>query len=187
MVEQEFTTVLASASDGDEVAFARIVDTHHDDMRGVCAVITRDQDLAEDAVQTAWSIVWRKIGSVREPAKLRPRLMRISVMNGTFTGNNADATFVASGTAFFAGEVEDCGPGTIVFDWSGNGTLDANGRPTWEADEYVSVPGALPCPSRPPSARCPTIARSSTTMGPRPGHTAPRTPVSCRTPSDARG
>ena len=77
MVEQEFTAVLASAAEGDEFAFARIVDADHDDMRRVCAFITRDPDLAEDAVQTAWSIAWRKLGSVREPSKLRPWLMRV--------------------------------------------------------------------------------------------------------------
>lgn len=70
----------------------------------------------------------------------------ISVLNGTFTGNNADSTFVASGSALFAGEVKDCGAGTIVFEWSGNGTLDENGSPTWEASDYTSVPGGLSLP-----------------------------------------
>ena len=79
MAEQEFVTVLASAAEGDEHAFARIVDAHHDDMRRVCVFITRDQDLAEDAVQTAWSVAWRKLGSVREAGKLRSWLMRVAV------------------------------------------------------------------------------------------------------------
>jgi RNA polymerase sigma-70 factor (ECF subfamily) len=79
VVEQEFTAVMASAADGDEFAFARIVDAHHEDMRRVCTFITRDQDLAEDAVQAAWSIAWRKLGSIREPSKLRPWLMRVAV------------------------------------------------------------------------------------------------------------
>lgn len=70
---------MASAAEGDEFAFARIVDAHHDDMRRVCTFITRDHDLAEDAVQAAWSIAWRKLGSIREPAKLRPWLMRVAV------------------------------------------------------------------------------------------------------------
>lgn len=70
---------MASAANGDEFAFARIVDDHHDDMRRVCVFVTRDQDLADDAVQTAWSIAWRKLGSIREPEKLRPWLMRVAV------------------------------------------------------------------------------------------------------------
>lgn len=79
MAEQEFVAVLASAAEGDELAFARIVDAHHDDMRRVCLFITHDRDLAEDAVQTAWSIAWRKLGSVREAPKLRSWLMRVAV------------------------------------------------------------------------------------------------------------
>ena len=54
------------------------MDAYHDDMRRVCAFITRDGGLAEDAVQTAWSIAWRKLGSVREPARLRSWLMRVA-------------------------------------------------------------------------------------------------------------
>ena len=50
---------MAPAAQGDEYSFARIVDAHHDDMRRVCVFITRDQALAEDAVQAAWSITWR--------------------------------------------------------------------------------------------------------------------------------
>ena len=79
MAEQELTAVLVSAVEGDEYAFARIVDAHHDDMRRVCVFVTRDHDLAEDAVQTAWSIAWRKLGSVREASKLRSWLMRVAV------------------------------------------------------------------------------------------------------------
>lgn len=79
MVEQELVAVLTSAAAGDELAFARIVDAHHDDMRRVCTFITRDHDLAEDAVQTAWAIAWRKLDSVREASKLRSWLMRVAV------------------------------------------------------------------------------------------------------------
>ena len=78
-VEQELTAIMASAAEGDEYAFARIVDAHHDDMRRVCLFIAHDLDLAEDAVQNAWSIAWRKLRLVREPDKLRPWLMRVAV------------------------------------------------------------------------------------------------------------
>lgn len=76
--DKDLAGVVATAATGDEVAFARIVDAYHDDMRRVCAFITRDMGLAEDAVQTAWSIAWRKLGSVREPARLRSWLMRVA-------------------------------------------------------------------------------------------------------------
>jgi DNA-directed RNA polymerase specialized sigma24 family protein len=48
--DKDLTGLIATAATGDEVAFARIVDAYHDDMRRVCAFITRDMGLAEDAV-----------------------------------------------------------------------------------------------------------------------------------------
>jgi len=66
------------AASGDEVAFARIVADHHEDMRRVCAIVCGD-DLAEDAVQAAWPRAWRKLGSVRQPERLRPWLISIAV------------------------------------------------------------------------------------------------------------
>jgi RNA polymerase sigma-70 factor (ECF subfamily) len=77
--DKDLADIVATAMTGDDIAFARIVDAYHDDMRRVCAFITRDMGLAEDAVQTAWSIAWRKLGSVREPARLRSWLMRVAV------------------------------------------------------------------------------------------------------------
>jgi len=47
VAEHELTAVLVSAAEGDEHAFAAIVDAHHDDMRRVCVLMTRDHDLAE--------------------------------------------------------------------------------------------------------------------------------------------
>ena len=68
------------AAGGDEVAFARIVDAHHADMSSVCFVITGgDAELAEEAVQSAWPIAWRKLHTVRNPERLRPWLISIAV------------------------------------------------------------------------------------------------------------
>ena len=68
------------AADGDEVAFARIVDAYHADMSSVCFVVTGgDADLAEEAVQSAWPIAWHKLHTVRDPEKLRPWLISIAV------------------------------------------------------------------------------------------------------------
>ena len=74
----KLTTVVKSAAAGDEAAFARIVVAYHDDMRLVCAFITKDHALAEDAVQVAWSIAWNKLESLREPERLRPWLVAIA-------------------------------------------------------------------------------------------------------------
>ena len=46
-------TIVAQAAAGDAVAFARIVEAHHDDMARVCFVVCGDQDMAQDAVQAA--------------------------------------------------------------------------------------------------------------------------------------
>jgi RNA polymerase sigma factor (sigma-70 family) len=68
------------AADGDEVAFARIVEAHNDDMSSVCFVVTGgDADLTEEAVQSAWPIAWRKLHSIRDPERLRPWLISIAV------------------------------------------------------------------------------------------------------------
>ncbi len=77
--DQDLAQVVASAARGDDIAFARIVAAHHDDMRRVCTFVTRDPGMAEDAVQVAWSIAWRKLGSLRDPGHLRAWLMRVAV------------------------------------------------------------------------------------------------------------
>jgi RNA polymerase sigma-70 factor (ECF subfamily) len=70
--------VVAQAADGDVDALATIVGTHHDDMARIAYLITRDIDLAQDAVQAAWPVAWRKLGGLREPDRLRAWLMAIT-------------------------------------------------------------------------------------------------------------
>ena len=77
--DPESIAAIALAASGDDVAFARIVATHHEDMRRVCAVVCGDDEVAEDAAQAAWPIVWRKLGSLRDTAHLRPWLVSIAV------------------------------------------------------------------------------------------------------------
>ena len=76
---RELREIVASAAAGDEVAFARIVAAYHEDIRRVCAFVARDDALAEDAVQSAWAIAWRTLGSIREPGRLRPWLVSVAV------------------------------------------------------------------------------------------------------------
>ena len=71
-------TIVADAAGGDADALARIVGAHHDDMARICYVICGDQDMAQDAVQAAWPIAWRKLGTLRDPARLRPWLMAVA-------------------------------------------------------------------------------------------------------------
>ena len=68
------------AADGDELAFAGLVDAHNADMSSVCFVVTGgDAELTEEAVQSAWPIAWRKLHTVRDPERLRPWLISIAV------------------------------------------------------------------------------------------------------------
>lgn len=63
---------------GDETAFARIVHLHHADMTRVAFVVCGDPLVAEEAVAAAWPIVWRRLGSLREPDRLRPWLCSVA-------------------------------------------------------------------------------------------------------------
>jgi len=73
------SAVVAAATRGDVAALERIIARHHRDMARVCVVICGgDADLAEDAVQTAWPIAWRKLHQLRDPERLRPWLVSIA-------------------------------------------------------------------------------------------------------------
>lgn len=70
--------VLDRAATGDETAFARIVAAYHADMARVAYGICGDRDVAQDAVQAAWVIAWRKLRTVREPDHLRSWLVAVA-------------------------------------------------------------------------------------------------------------
>ncbi len=71
-------SVVELAAAGDEIGFARMVEAHHADMTRVCFVVCGDIDLAREAVQAAWPIAWRKLGSVRDPERLKPWLIAVA-------------------------------------------------------------------------------------------------------------
>jgi RNA polymerase sigma-70 factor (ECF subfamily) len=75
---EPLAALVARVATGDEVAFARLVATHHDDMARVAYVICGDPDLAQEAAQAAWPLVWRKVGSLRDPSKIRPWLVSVA-------------------------------------------------------------------------------------------------------------
>lgn len=70
--------MIAEAIAGDEVAFARIVAAHHEDMARIAYLVSGSLDAADDAVQAAWIIAWRRLGTLRDPARLRPWLMSVA-------------------------------------------------------------------------------------------------------------
>lgn len=47
-------------------------------MTRVCFVICGDLDVADEAVQAAWPIAWHKLGSLRDPGRVRPWLVSIA-------------------------------------------------------------------------------------------------------------
>lgn len=79
MAAPQQADTLTSAAAGDEVAFHRIIDTHHEDLRRVCQAISGDHAIADDATQAAWLIAWKKLHSVHGPEQLRPWLMSVAV------------------------------------------------------------------------------------------------------------
>jgi RNA polymerase sigma-70 factor (ECF subfamily) len=79
MVRRDATSIIASAAAGDEYAFRRLIAEHQEDMRRVCAYVTGESVIAEEATQAAWAIAWKKIGTVREPGSLRPWLISVAV------------------------------------------------------------------------------------------------------------
>jgi RNA polymerase sigma-70 factor (ECF subfamily) len=70
--------VVAQAATGDQVAFARLVDAHHGAMARVAYAITGNREAAADAVQGAWTIAWRRLGSVRDPSTVRAWLVTVA-------------------------------------------------------------------------------------------------------------
>ena len=77
-VDKSLANQVALAAAGDEAAFTIIVRAYQDDMTRVCFVICGEVDLADDAVQAAWPIIWRKLGSLRDPERLRPWLISVA-------------------------------------------------------------------------------------------------------------
>lgn len=72
------TSLVRLAADGDEAAFARLVAQHHAAMARVAYVILGDAELARDAVQSAWSIAWQRLHTVRDPMRVRAWLVAIA-------------------------------------------------------------------------------------------------------------
>lgn len=70
--------VISRAVSGDEAAFTMIVAAHHADMLRIAQVVCGDIDLAADAAQAGWAIAWRRLGSLRDPGRLRPWLMSVA-------------------------------------------------------------------------------------------------------------
>jgi len=71
-------SIVERAIAGDEVAFARIVAAHHDDMARIAYFVCGDLDIAEEAEQSAWAVACHRLRDLRDPDRLRPWLMSIA-------------------------------------------------------------------------------------------------------------
>lgn len=69
---------VALARDGDEEAFAWIVSVHHAEVIRVCFLVSGSRDLSEDAAQSTWAQVWRRLKTLREPTRLRAWILAIA-------------------------------------------------------------------------------------------------------------
>lgn len=77
-MDAQVASTLELAAAGDEVAFARLVDAYHADMVRVAYVVSGDSELARDASQSAWTIAWRKLGTVRDPERVKGWLISVA-------------------------------------------------------------------------------------------------------------
>lgn len=70
--------VIARARAGDRQAFASLVAHYGADVLRLCTVITTDRHVGEDAAQETWRQAWRRLDTLREPARIRPWLLRVA-------------------------------------------------------------------------------------------------------------
>ena len=78
MGSRTVASVVALAGAGNEAAFAQLVAIYHADMAKVAFVACGDRELAEDAVQSAWLVAWRKLHSLRDHERVRPWLLSVT-------------------------------------------------------------------------------------------------------------
>lgn len=70
--------VIDRAVAGDETAFAQLVGCYHADLMRVAYVVCGDAEVAQDAVQSAWVIAWRKLGTVRDRSSIKGWLVAVA-------------------------------------------------------------------------------------------------------------
>ena len=70
--------VVRRAAAGDETAFAQLIAAHNAAMARVAYVIVGEREQTLDAVQSAWAIAWRRLGSLRDPNRVRSWLIAIA-------------------------------------------------------------------------------------------------------------
>ncbi|MEI8334183.1 MAG: sigma-70 family RNA polymerase sigma factor [Chloroflexota bacterium] len=78
-VDAAIVALVPLAAAGDEVAFTRLVGAFHADMARLAFFICGgDRDVTEDAVQSAWTVAWKRLGTLREPERIRAWLLSVT-------------------------------------------------------------------------------------------------------------
>ena len=67
------------AANGDERAFARLIESYHADLARIAFAIVGEHAAAADAVQSTWVKAWRKLPALRDPLRIRYWLISICV------------------------------------------------------------------------------------------------------------
>lgn len=78
-VATAIVALVPRAAAGDEAAFTRLVEEFHADMaRLAYFVCGGNRELAEDAVQSAWTIAWSRLSTLRDHQRIRAWLLSVT-------------------------------------------------------------------------------------------------------------
>ncbi len=78
-VDAAIVALVPLAAAGDRAAFTRLVESFHADMaRLAYFVCGGNRELTEDAVQSAWAIAWSRLGTLRDPERIRAWLLSVT-------------------------------------------------------------------------------------------------------------
>jgi RNA polymerase sigma-70 factor (ECF subfamily) len=78
-VDAAIVALVPRAAAGDEAAFTRLVEEFHADMARLAYFICGgNRELAEDAVQSAWTIAWSRLSTLRYHQRIRAWLLSVT-------------------------------------------------------------------------------------------------------------
>ena len=78
-IDAAIVALVPRAAAGDKVAFTRLVEAFHADMARLAFVVCGgNRDLTDDAVQSAWAIAWSRLGTLRDPERIRAWLLSVT-------------------------------------------------------------------------------------------------------------
>ncbi len=78
-VDAAIVALVPYAAAGDKAAFTRLVEAFHADMARLAYLVCGgNRDLTDDAVQSAWAIAWSRLGTLRDPQRIRAWLLSVT-------------------------------------------------------------------------------------------------------------